>query len=104
MSNYNTKLQSNNIDLQAVIQTLQNKAVNPDTTDATATASDILSGKTAYISGQKITGTIAFAPAQTITPSTTSQIAILSGYYAQGNITVAAVPTQTKSVTPTSST
>ena len=89
MSNYNTKLQSNNIDLQTVIQTLQNKAVNPDTTDATATANDILSGKTAYVNGQKITGNIAFAPARTITPSATNQIAVSSGYYTGGNITVA---------------
>ena len=75
-----------------------------DTSDATATENDLLSGKTAYAGGQKITGTIAFAPAKTITPTTTSQIAISSGYYASGNITVAAVPTQTKSATPTSST
>lgn len=89
MSNYNTKLQSNNIDLQTVIQTLQNKAAGGlDTMDATATANDILSGKTAYANGQKITGNIAFAPAKIITPSTTSQTAISAGYYASGKITV----------------
>ena len=32
---------------------------------------------------------LAFAPAQTITPSTTSQIAVSSGHYTGGNITVA---------------
>lgn len=44
---------------------------------------------------------LAFQPAKTITPGTTSQVAVSSGYYTGGNIIVAAVPTQTKSVTPT---
>lgn len=46
---------------------------------------------------------LAFQAAKTITPSVSSQIAVSSGYYTGGNITVAAVPTQTKTVTPTSS-
>ena len=59
-----------------------------------------------YVSAgtQYATKQLAFQAAKTITPSTTSQIAVSSGYYTGGNITVAAVPTQTKSATPTSST
>ena len=35
---------------------------------------------------------MAFQPAKTITPSTASQVAVSSGYYTGGNITVAAIP------------
>ena len=87
-----SKILNNTENLQNLLEILQNKAAPSgglDTSDATATANDILSGKTAYANGRKITGNIAFAPAKTITPTTTSQIAISSGYYANGNITVA---------------
>lgn len=61
-----------------------------DVSEVTATASDVLSGKKIVnSSGSVITGTIAFQYAKTITPSTTSQIAVSSGYYTSGTVTVA---------------
>ena len=60
-----------------------------DLTDDSISASDLLEGVTAHNkSGEKITGTIAFQPAKTIRPGTTNQIAVSSGYYTGGNITV----------------
>jgi hypothetical protein len=43
------------------------------------------------------------ASAKTITPNTSTQTAVSSGVYTTGAITVAAVPTETKSVQPSSS-
>lgn len=55
-----------------------------DTSDATATASDLLDGETAYVNGIKITGNIPSKSGQTYTPGTSNQT-ITAGQYLSGN-------------------
>ena len=59
-----------------------------DTSDATAAAADILKDKTAYVNGQKVTGTIISTNAQTIIPTTADQT-VNGNTFLAGAITVA---------------
>lgn len=63
-----------------------------DTSDATATASAMLNGYTAYVDGELVTGNISSLAAATYNPSTANQI-INSTQYLAGAQTISAVTT-----------
>ena len=88
MSNYNTTLQSNNTDLQTVLQTLQTKAAGGEQATPVITVNNSNGLITATAGTKTSTHQLAFQTAKTITPTTANQIAVSSGYYTGGAITV----------------
>lgn len=73
-----------------------------DTTDATAAAAEILSGKTAYVNGEKLEGSMADngAVSQALNTTTTSYT-VPAGYH--NGLGKVSITTETKSATPTKS-
>ena len=91
MKNYNTQLQSNNTDLQTILNSINEL---PEASSGGAQATPIISVNTSGLitatAGVKSsTYQLAFQPATTIIPSATSQIAVPSYYYTGGFIRVA---------------
>ena len=80
-----------------------NPIISVDSTTGTITAS--VTQGTGYVFGGTMTNTseLQTQPATTITPSAYPQTAVKKGYYTTGIISVAPVPTQTKSATPSKS-
>lgn len=69
MAGYKSALTENNTDLQEILDAIDELPEYVDTTDATAAAGDMRSGKTAYVNGEKVTGNVPVKSSSDLTVS-----------------------------------